>query len=206
MQGTWTNRRKRIVLLSVAVAILTVLIFLDQWTKYYFSNLVKQNGDKITIINGFFYITHVINTGAAWSFLSNVAWAQILFKILTPIAIVAFCLFYAFALKKNYKWLQISLVLIIGGSIGNYIDRLAINGVTDFISLVFGSYEFPVFNLADCFLVVGVIMIFVHYLFLDKNALFKKKETKRQVDESADNNVKNDKENNAEKDLSDNNE
>lgn len=183
MQGTRTDRRKRIIFLSVAIVILALTIFLDQWTKKYFSNYVKENGN-ITVIDGFFYITHVVNTGAAWSFLSNVTWGQLLFKIMTPIAIIAFSFFYVLAFKKNYKWLQISIVFIIGGTIGNYIDRLVASGVIDFISFVFGEYRFPVFNLADCFLVVGVIMVFVHYLFLDNNAIFKKKDAKKDVSDN----------------------
>jgi len=63
---------------------------------------------------------------------------------------------------------------VVGGTLGNFIDRLSFNGVTDFISLVFGDYYFPVFNLADSFLTVGVIMLIVHFLFLDESALFKK--------------------------------
>lgn len=183
MQGARTDRRKRIIFLAVSIVVFALIIFLDQWTKSYFSSYVKDNG-KITVIDGFFYITNVINTGAAWSFLADVSWGQLLFKILTPIAIVFFVLFYVVAFKNKYKLLQIALVFIIGGTVGNYIDRLSINGVVDFISLVFGSYEFPVFNLADSFLVVGVIMIFIHYLFLDKNAIFKKKNAKKELSDN----------------------
>ena len=180
MQGTGADRRKRLVFLSICVVVLALIIFLDQWTKFYFSSYVKENG-KITVIDGFFYITHVINTGAAWSFLADVSCGQLLFKILTPIALTVFILFFIFAFKKNYKWLQIAVVFILGGTIGNYIDRILINGVIDFISLVFGSYEFHVFKVADSFLVVGVIMIFIHYLFLDNNAIFKKKNAEKDL-------------------------
>lgn len=183
MQGTRSSRRKRIILLSVAIALLGVIIFLDQWTKAYFKDYVLNNG-KITLIEDFFYLTYVVNTGAAWSFLADVSWGQLLFKILTPIALVIFILFYLYAFKKDYKWLQISLVFIIGGTIGNFIDRLFMSGVIDFISFVFGKYQFPVFNLADSFLVVGVIMVFVHYLFLDDNAIFRKKDAKKDISDN----------------------
>lgn len=180
MQGTGVDRRKRLILLIVALVVLTVIVVLDQFTKKYFKSYVAQNGD-VTIIDGFFYITYVVNTGAAWSFLSNVSWGQILFQILTPIALVIFCLFYVYAFKKNYIWLQVSVVFVVSGTIGNYIDRLIMGGVSDFISLVFGSYKFPIFNIADCFLVIGVIMIFIHYLFIDNNALFRKKHATKNV-------------------------
>ena len=175
MQGTGTDRRKRIVLIVIAIVILALTIFLDQWTKSYFKSYVQENG-KITVINGFFYITYTVNTGAAWSFLAGVSWGQTFFKILTSVALVIFVAFYVYALMKNFKWLQFSVVLILGGTIGNFIDRIVQDGVTDFISFVFGKYGFPIFNLADTFLVVGVIMVLVHYLFLDSNAIFKKKD------------------------------
>ena len=63
---------------------------------------------------------------------------------------------------------------MVGGTVGNFIDRIAVSGVTDFLGFIFGSYYFPVFNLADSFLVVGVIMLMVHFLFLDDGALLKK--------------------------------
>lgn len=183
MQGTRTDRRKRIILLSVSIGILLLVVFLDQFTKHYFSSYVKENG-TVTVIENFFYIAHVVNTGAAWSFLADVSWGQLLFKILTPIALIVFGFIYVYAFKKNYKWMQISIAFIIGGTIGNYIDRLIFGGVIDFISLVFGSYKFPVFNLADTFLVVGVIMIFIHFLFLDENAIFKKKNAKQDLSDN----------------------
>ncbi len=183
MQRTWSNRRRLIVFSVIALVILGATIFIDQWTKNYFKNLFLENG-KTTVIDGFFYLTYTVNTGAAWSFLSDVSWGQLFFKILTSVAIILFVLFYVYALIKNYKWLQVSICLVLGGTIGNFIDRVLFDGVTDFISFVFGSYHFPVFNLADSFLVVGVIMIIVHYLFIDGNAVFKKKNGKKDLSDN----------------------
>lgn len=180
MQRTWTNRRRIIVFSIIAVAILGFTIFIDQWSKVYFKDLFSQNG-KTTVINDFFYLTYTVNTGAAWSFLSDVSWGQIFFKVLTSVAIVLFFIFYIYALKKNYKWLQVSVCLVLGGTIGNFIDRVRFGGVTDFLSFVFGDYHFPVFNFADSFLVVGVVMIIIHYLFLDGSAVFKKKNGRKEV-------------------------
>ena len=183
MQGTGTDRRKRIIFATIAVVILACVIIFDQLTKSYFKNYVQENGN-VTVIDGFFYFTYTVNTGAAWSFLSGVSWAQTFFKILTSIALVFFAVFYLYALLKGYKWLQISLVFVMGGTIGNFIDRIIQNGVTDFIGFIFGSYYFPIFNLADSFLVVGVIMITVHYLFLDFNAVFKKKDEQQDLSDN----------------------
>ena len=92
-----------------------------------------------------------------------------------------FVVFYLYAMKKNYRWLKYALTFVIGGTIGNFIDRLAFNGVTDFLGFIFGSYYFPIFNFADTFLVVGVIMVIVHFLFLDEEALIKKNDGKDKV-------------------------
>ena len=174
MQRTWSNGFKRVIRYGLPVLILALLVFLDQFSKEHFKNLYIEQGTT-TVIDGFFYFTYTVNTGAAWSFLSGVAWAQTFFKVLTAIALIVFVVFYFYALKKGYKWLQYSIVLIVGGTVGNFIDRLAFNGVTDFLSFIFGAYKFPVFNLADSFLTVGVIMLIIHYLFLDNEAIFRRK-------------------------------
>jgi signal peptidase II len=175
MQGTGADRRKRLILEMASVILLILLITLDQLTKAYFKRVIPQNGD-IDVIKNFFYFTYTVNTGAAWSFLAGVSWAQTFFKILTAVALILFVFFYLYAGKKGYQWLRFALILVIGGTVGNFIDRLLINGVTDFIGFQFGSYFFPIFNLADSFLCVGVIMMVVHFLFLDENAVFKKKD------------------------------
>ncbi len=174
MQRTWANGCKRVIFYVLPVVVLAILILLDQLTKVYFKNLYLDKGNT-TVIDGFFSFTYTVNTGAAWSFLSDVEWAQTFFKILTGFALVVFGAFYVYSLKKGYKWLQYSIIFIVGGTIGNFIDRLSFNGVTDFLSFTFGTYNFPVFNLADSFLTVGVIMLIIHYLFLDKEAIFKRK-------------------------------
>jgi len=179
MQGTRANRR-RIIIEVLSIALLGLLIFLDQITKHHFSTTVKY-GTKQPIIENFFYFTYTLNKGAAWSFLADVSWGQTFFKILTGISLVFFIWFYIFNAKKNYKWLRIAIILVIGGTIGNFIDRLRIDAVVDFIGFTFGTYNFPIFNLADSFLVVGVIMVFIHYLFFDKNAIFIKNNDEKDI-------------------------
>lgn len=175
MQGVRSNRR--IVFACISAVILAVVIFLDLFTKSEFKKLYLDKGNT-TVIKNFFYFTFTENTGSAFSFLSDKDWAQIFFKILTVLALIAFFLVYIYAFKRNYKFLSISLIFIIGGTIGNFIDRLLYGKVRDFIGFIFGSYYFPIFNVADSFLTIGVIMFFIHYLFLDKNALFKGKNGK----------------------------
>ena len=174
MQGVGADRRKRIAVEIVSLVVISILIAFDQIAKLHFSRTLAF-GEKLNVIDGFFYFTYTLNTGAAWSFLADVSWGQLFFKILTVVALIAFSLFYVFVARKGYKWLRIALILVISGTIGNFIDRLAIDAVIDFIGFTFGTYNFPIFNLADSFLVVGVIMIIIQYLFIDENAVFKKK-------------------------------
>jgi signal peptidase II len=148
-----------------------LLIVLDQVSKSFFKDLYNQKG-QTTVIEGFFYLTHVVNTGAAWSFLGDKPWAQTFFKIMTILAIVAFIFGYIYSFIKNYRWLQYGVSIAFAGTIGNFIDRLTINGVNDFLSFVFGTYHFPVFNVADICLCVGVAMIIIHLFFFDEGGLF----------------------------------
>lgn len=171
MQGTRIDRLKKIIYFVLPFVVLGVIVALDQISKVYFKNLFSEKGNT-DFINGLIGFTYTVNTGAAWSFLSGVSWAQTFFKVLTVVSLCIFGFLYYYAVKKNYKWLTYTLVFIVGGTIGNFIDRLIFNGVTDFIALEF--IDFPVFNLADAFLCVGVTMFVIHYLFLDDDAIFKK--------------------------------
>ncbi len=175
MQRIRANRR--LIVETLFVILLLSLIAIDQITKCHFSSTIKQ-GERLPVIDGLLYWAYEINTGASFSFLSEVSWAQAFFKILTSFALVVFGVLYVFAIKNNYRWEKVGLIFIISGTIGNFIDRLAINGVIDFISITFFPF---VFNLADVFLIVGAIMLVIHFLFLDKNAIFKGKDESREV-------------------------
>ena len=175
MQRIRANRR--LIVETLFVILLLLLIAVDQIAKCHFSSTIKL-GERVPVIEGWFYWGHEINTGASFSFLSEVSWAQTFFKILTSFALIVFFVLYIFAIKENYRWEKVGLIFIISGTIGNFIDRLAINGVIDFIGFTFFPF---VFNLADVFLIVGAIMLSIHFLFLDKNAIFKGKDESRKV-------------------------
>lgn len=173
MQRTRSDRR---IGFWVGLCVLFIaLVFVDQITKIAFKNLYFATGGKTVVIEGFFYFTFTENSGSAFSFLADAWWGQIFFKILTVIALVVFTWLLVRAVKKDKKFLAFGLVIIIGGTVGNFIDRLAFDKVRDFIGFTFGNYNFAIFNLADVFLTVGVIMLLVYYLFLDEEAVFKKK-------------------------------
>ena len=173
MQRTRTNRRT-IITNVIFLSSLIGLMLLDQILKTVFKNLYENTSwNETTIIQGFFSFKYTMNTGSAFSFLADTTWGQTFFKVLTILSLIGFYAYYVYLSKgKNYT-ARIAMVLIMCGAMGNLIDRFAYNGVVDFISFIFGGNPFAIFNLADSYLTIGVILIIIHLLFLDKNAVFK---------------------------------
>lgn len=147
-------------LLVVYFLISALLVGLDQWSKY----LTVQNislGETKEFIPGFLSLTHLRNTGAAWSLLEG---KMIFFYVITVIVSVVII----YLLIKNYKksiWYSVGLSFVLAGAIGNFIDRVRLGYVVDMLQTDF--MNFPIFNVADSTLVVGVICIFI-YLILDE--------------------------------------
>jgi len=108
--------------------------------------------DAITVIPGFFHITHVGNTGAAWSMLSG---RSVLLASIAALTLVAIYV-WRHSLGLRNKLTQVGFGLLIGGIIGNLIDRLTRHYVVDFLDFHFGSYVYPTFNIADSGICVGV--------------------------------------------------
>lgn len=136
-----------------------IIVILDQVTKY----IVVQNidiGEKIPVIDQFFYLTLHMNPGAAWGVLQN---GRIFFLIIVPI-ISVFLIYYLF--KNKSKFLRFALALILAGAIGNYIDRLFIGEVRDYLLFYIGSYPFPIFNVADIAVTCGTIAMAIYMFFI----------------------------------------
>ena len=192
MQGTGTSgMKKSIKFIVIPLIVFAVLIAVDQITKFYFKNLnqtVDLRANPIVIVKNFFFITYTENSGSAYGFLAGKPWAQTFFKILTLVALVLFVFLYVYSYKKNHLLMTYSVAFIAGGTIGNFIDRVAFGKVVDFMSAeFFGNRLFGVFNFADLFLTAGVIMIIVHFLFFDESALFKKKNGKEDISDNGQN-------------------
>lgn len=154
-------------------AIVFVLIVLvDQISKAY----VDANNIKQVVIDDIFSIWNARNSGAAFSMFSNEDWAQTFFILLTVVAI-SFGLAYLILNKKNSKWLNLSIAFILGGAVGNFIDRLAMGEVRDFLFVHF----FANCNVADVFISVGGVMLVLYFLFFDDDAIFKKKPSQNQL-------------------------
>lgn len=144
------------------------VIVADQLTKWL---VVKhlEIGERIVIWDPYINLLSHRNRGAAWGMLQGQMW---LFYIVTFIVIIGI-LYYFHKEAKGQPLFSISLMLLLGGAVGNFIDRLWRKEVVDFIDVLIPiiNYDFPIFNVADAALTIGVIVIILH-VFLDE----KKKE------------------------------
>lgn len=110
--------------------------------------------NSIEVIKNFFYLTYTKNTGAAWSILKN---ERILLLILTVLVLFIINRYLnKESIKKNE---EIIYGLIIGGILGNFFDRLIYGAVIDFLDFKIFGYDYPIFNLADSFIVIGIILL-----------------------------------------------
>lgn len=145
--------------------VITLLVCLDQYTKSVVATLLIINNPKEVIPN-FFYLNHVENTGAAWSIMEG---KQTFFIIISFIALIVFV--YMLYKEKDKGLLNVSsYLLIIGGTIGNLIDRIRNGCVVDFLDFKIFGYDFPVFNLADTFLTIGVFLLIISLIKETRNA------------------------------------
>ena len=136
--------------------IMTIVFLLDQGMKLLICQKMKEN-QLIPIIPKFFSLFYVKNTGAAFSILKN----NTSLIIVISCVILAILDSYIKQARPFSKWERISLGLITGGIVGNLLDRVLHHAVIDYLYFQFGSYSFPVFNIADIAITVGVfLMIF----------------------------------------------
>jgi signal peptidase II len=134
-------------------------IALDQLTKYLVARSISLY-EVVPVIPGFFNLTRVHNRGAIFGFLSNSHYpaARILLN-LGAILALGVVVYYFFKTPAELVLSRLSLSLIIGGAIGNIIDRLFRGYVIDFLDFYAGSFHWPFFNLADSCITVGVILL-----------------------------------------------
>jgi signal peptidase II len=178
--GISTMKRKYWVLLIVCFWIL----FVDQWTKH----AVQQRlvlYQKVEVIQGFFNLVHVRNTGGAFGVFGGErgglgSW---LFVMVSIIAIGSI-LFLFLRLKEDERILPLSLSLVLSGAIGNLIDRLRYGEVVDFLDFYLFSYHWPAFNIADSAICLGIGLMALKILILDRHKL-KSISTKSQAPASA---------------------
>lgn len=125
-------------------------------------NLIKFGDTKI------FSLTHITNTGAAWSIMQGRSW----FLIGLPVLVCIAGLLYMYKIQKNSKLEMVALSMLISGGIGNLIDRIRLHEVVDYIKCDF--INFPIFNFADICVVIGAILFCISIFFSEKDKSMKK--------------------------------
>ncbi len=145
-----------------------LVILLDQLTKLIAVNSLALY-ESIAIFPGF-NLTLLYNTGAAFSFLSNAGGWQRWFFIGLAMLISLFIVFWMRSLKKDNYWLLVALALVLGGAIGNVIDRIYLGYVIDFIDIYYQTNHWPAFNIADSSITIGAIMLIIDAIWLNQPA------------------------------------
>lgn len=152
-------------MILIYLFIITFLVCIDQFVKKVVITYIPLFESK-EVIPDFFFLTNVRNTGAAWSIMEG---EKITFIIITIVAIIVFLYFILFS-KTTTKLDRIAFTLMCGGAIGNLIDRIINSYVIDFLDFYIFGYDFPVFNLADAFLCIGVGLLIINMLLEKRNA------------------------------------
>ncbi len=143
--------------------IILALVGLDQLTKFIAEELILLN-ESVVWIENFLYITHHHNEGAAWGLLQGEMW---FFYIVTAFALAVFGYFSMDINFRTAKIYSIGIILLIAGTLGNFIDRIRFGWVVDFIDVYIFGYDYPIFNFADSYLTIGVILFAIDLLFLE---------------------------------------
>lgn len=134
-----------------------LVVLIDYIIKLLVINILKPIG-SITLIPGLFSLTYVENKGAAFGMLANARWIFIVFTL----AVIIFLIIFLFWKKPTSKLVNVALILIIGGGLGNLIDRIFYGYVVDYLSI---SFFPPVCNFADYCVTVGAGLLVIYLLF-----------------------------------------
>ncbi|CAM3086163.1 signal peptidase II [Filibacter tadaridae] len=142
-----------------------LVIILDQVTKW----LVVKNmeiGERISVADPYLGFLSHRNSGAAWGMLEGQMW----FFYIVTVIVIAGIVYFFHKEAKGHPLFALSLMFILGGAIGNFIDRLVRKEVVDFVDVLIPvvNYEFPIFNVADAALTVGVIFLIIHIIMDEK--------------------------------------
>lgn len=148
-------------------AAIAALVGIDQWIKLWaIENLQGQPSRSFLPIGDFdwMHLTYTENTGAAFSMLSG----SRLFLILFPLVMIVVCGIMLHRLHKEHRWMIAALPLVMAGGIGNLIDRIFRDGaVVDYLDLQL--FDFAIFNFADCCVSVGVVLVIICVLFVERD-------------------------------------
>ncbi len=153
-----SRQEKRVI--TMALILTCLLVILDQASKIMVENFL-QLGQRIPIIAGCFNLTFVTNKGAAWGIFHGYGWMLLLIAIVVVVATIVFLQWLTEGWTERYY----ALFIIVGGVIGNSIDRMWRGEVVDFLDFYAVDWHWPAFNVADSAICVGVAIYFVSVFF-----------------------------------------
>ncbi|HSW53426.1 MAG TPA: signal peptidase II [Sulfuricaulis sp.] len=142
--------------------IAAAIVVFDQLTKFAATDYLSQHGE--IHLAPFLNLVLVHNTGAAFGFLSGAGGWQNVFFIIVALAASAFILWMYWRLSAQDRLLAVALMLVLGGAVGNLIDRLAHGYVIDFIDIYYGTWHWPAFNVADSAITIGAVLLVIDAL------------------------------------------
>ena len=151
------KRAKQVLYLVISL----LVVVADQWLKNYIVTNFKI-GDEKTIIPGILSFTYLQNDGAAWNIFSG----QMILFYLISIAAIVVVVYYLFNPKYKNWLFDTGLALVLGGIVGNFIDRLHLRYVIDMLQLDF--VQFNIFNIADSAITVGIVLVFIYLIFISE--------------------------------------
>ena len=157
------------------IFVIAAVVAADQLSKMWIVDFFKLFESR-EIIPGFFNLVYVVNTGAAFSILADVQspWRHYFFLIIGCIAVIGLTVVYI-KCKGDNKYYYIPVGLIVGGAVGNMIDRVRLGSVVDFLDFYLGGYHWPAFNVADSAICVGAFL-FIWMNYFDSKKHIKTKE------------------------------
>ena len=145
-----------------------LIVVLDQATKILVRHLLPYK-EAVSVFGNWIRWYYTTNTGAGFSIFYN----QTLFLTIVSLLILGFLIYYYPRLPRQLL-VQTAIFLIVGGSIGNLIDRIVLGRVTDFVDLGVGGLRWPTFNIADSAICIAAILIVVYWMFYEKRTIDKK--------------------------------
>lgn len=158
MRKQWPN-------LCMGFVLMILVVVLDQWSKWWVSQHLTVG--EMVPVSSFFSLVYWVNTGAAFGFLSGVGqWGRWFLLALAVIMVVGIFA-WIYRLPKHQSHLIIPLSLVIGGAVGNLIDRWRLSHVVDFLFFHYHRFSWPAFNVADSFICVGVFSLLFFLFFQD---------------------------------------
>lgn len=158
-------------MLKLGLGVAVAVAILDQAVKYYFHDLLVVQGRRLIEVLPFFNLVTVWNYGVSFGMFNNGSSAQALIFVALSLAIVAALVVWLRSVTQ--PWLGVALGLVIGGALGNVIDRLVYGAVFDFLDVHAFGWHWPAFNVADSAISVGVALLLIDALFAGRHSIKK---------------------------------